>query len=189
MCGRLSSSDRTSLCSASSLGCRHDTARIYCWVPRLRAVAPLLLSADASCRSISPVRGRGAQQQTSRTHSIDGTDGRTDGQTDDARPFHTPFLRPHTMRGCVSKIIAARSIFIPRQMCEQLNGPYTLLVFTSRVPISVALVFLVKLFRVKAVEVNRTIIPKIKKNNDTRKYRISCLRYALLPHSVQPPVP
>ena len=155
--------------------CRGSVLWRRCWWAPTPAVDRYLLSAAGALSSKPAVRTRSM--------------GQTDGQTDDAQPFHTPFLRPHTMRGCVSKIIAARSILIPRQMCEQLNGPYTLLVFTSRVPISVALVFLVKLFRVKAVEVNRIIIPKIKKKNDTRKYRISCLRYALLPHSVQPPVP
>jgi len=65
----------TSLCSASFLGCQHDTARIYCCAP----------SAGTCYRSIFPTRGalssKPAARRTPLLLSIDGTDGRTDGRS------------------------------------------------------------------------------------------------------------
>jgi len=75
-----------SLCSASSLGCQHDTARIHCWTPCCGAVAAghrrPSLSIDVFCT-------HSAQQQIRRTTLLCRWDRQTDGRTD-ARPLHRP---------------------------------------------------------------------------------------------------
>ena len=72
---------RTSLWSASYVGCQRNTARICCWAP-------------AICRCLLPA-GRSAANPRRRPflQSSDGTDRQMDRQTD-AKPFHDP--APHT---------------------------------------------------------------------------------------------
>jgi len=56
---------KTSLCSASSLGCQHDTARPTFAAER-RAATPLLLITGACYRSTCPARGALSSKPTAR---------------------------------------------------------------------------------------------------------------------------
>ena len=80
----------SSLCSASSLGCQHDTARI-CYVLRRRCCqAPVPAAVD---RYLLPTR-RSAANPPHTVAAVDRQDRRTDGRTLDR--FIDPAL--HTMR-------------------------------------------------------------------------------------------
>ena len=79
----------TSLCSASYVSCRHDSARMCCcraqFAAERRAAAPLLLSAGAcSNRSICPAHRVLSSKPAARQccgRSMGQTDGRTDGHS------------------------------------------------------------------------------------------------------------
>jgi len=73
---------KTSLCSASYVGCQRDTARVCCSAPApaTRRTCCTALSIDISC-------SQGAQQQTHCTPCCCRWTGQTDGRTD-AGPFH-----------------------------------------------------------------------------------------------------
>ena len=72
----------TSVCSAASLGCKHDTARVCCSAPCCGHVLPQPGCLRPGCVIATSL-------------CCNGTDRQTDGQTDTV-PLHEP--APHTMR-------------------------------------------------------------------------------------------